>query len=1184
MIKSKLRLFGWAVGLSLALGAVGVAGGIAVQTHQDPIAAHAVADVTFSPSDFSGQGTSQTGSLITATISGVTFSCDKGYGTTQFRCYSGSKITISSTKNIAEITFTWSGSYTGGLQSSYTALSTTSWEKTLASQARLTSVGITFASDFGTLASIEVAPASSHLAQFDSGESYSSSGLVIKATDTASHTKLLDSGFTTNYDGHTFVDGEIGQRTVTVTYQTKTTTYNIQVLPTPVYSASTASMSGWSASGTVFANGLLTTGGKSWRISEGEYYEGSSSYIFGDYSTDTKDNTDKCLWANFAGKKYYSSIAGAMTDATHTYGFALYTQNFVVNRPSRIAFTWTSTSNIGANAYAYILASTNGGYSWTKLTSLQEFAASVTSIVWSGNDLNSSDNVLIALGFATNKKSAQLLSVAAKFYGSSITTANKWAVREVSISGASSVEAAQTITLSASAVTSDYEAPANTNINWSSSNEAIATVSNAGVVTGVAEGNVNIIATAADGNGASASMAVSVTPKLKRLGTITLNTASVQKSFVRNSQFNYNNLVVTANYANGFASETVTPTTVTPPDMTTVGNDKTVTVTYEINGTSASATYQIDVTPIPSSTVSLSGAGISLVGGRYKLTAQPNDMIDVTVTYDGDEASFTTNSDNENIYFEDGVIMIESTENDSGTIEFIVNSSAKAYLDVTVNADETLTIVSPANGEISGIVHQTIDFSLSLINAASAEWTVTTNAAYEATVVGDKNGCLGSVTLLGVCEDLVMTVSATTSTKTLTAEFSLTATADSITGISVKTAPTKTTYIVDETFDPSGLVISASRASGVPYDLSSSEYTIKDAPTVLSVRGPQTITVELNSDKTKTASFNITVNKPSGLKIVTKVSNHDGGYAGTLVTNAASLKAGDKVIIVASAANLALSATQNPNNRGEAAITKDGSSATWSNTAGVQIFTLEEGAVDGTFAFNTGSGYIYAASSGNNYLRTQNGIDENASFRITIDNGAAAIVAQGTNTRNIIRHNDSSHCFSCYGSGQKDVQIFTAFETEPTYSYNLVDATDGLFDFVHAVYNNSAYYTCDPSGTGSNLTNWNGAANSNEFKALNETEKGILANAVLRSEDGTKVTSAMFADYISQYDYVVKKLGQSSDYLGRVSAGTLTLAGAVSPFARGNDNARTPLLVAAFAGIGALAVGGLFFLRKRKEF
>ena len=89
------------------------------------------AEASFAPSNFSDQGTSGTGSSISATVDGVTFSCDKGYGTTQIRCYSGGKITISSSNTITAISFTFSGSYTGGLETSYKNLSTTSWEKTL---------------------------------------------------------------------------------------------------------------------------------------------------------------------------------------------------------------------------------------------------------------------------------------------------------------------------------------------------------------------------------------------------------------------------------------------------------------------------------------------------------------------------------------------------------------------------------------------------------------------------------------------------------------------------------------------------------------------------------------------------------------------------------------------------------------------------------------------------------------------------------------------------------------------------------------------------------------------------------------------------------------------------------------------------------------------------------------------
>ncbi|MBQ6306705.1 MAG: InlB B-repeat-containing protein, partial [Bacteroidales bacterium] len=104
---------------------------------------------TFGPDNFSGQGTSGTGSAISATVDGVTFACDKGYGTTQIRCYSGSTITISSSNTITAISFTFSGSYTGGLETSYTDLSTSSWTRTLASQARITACSVSY-TDGGT--------------------------------------------------------------------------------------------------------------------------------------------------------------------------------------------------------------------------------------------------------------------------------------------------------------------------------------------------------------------------------------------------------------------------------------------------------------------------------------------------------------------------------------------------------------------------------------------------------------------------------------------------------------------------------------------------------------------------------------------------------------------------------------------------------------------------------------------------------------------------------------------------------------------------------------------------------------------------------------------------------------------------------------------------------------------------
>ena len=140
-----------------------------------------------------------------------------------------------------------------------------------------------------------------------------------------------------------------------------------------------------------------------------------------------------------------------------------------------------------------------------------------------------------------------------------------------------------------------------------------------------------------------------------------------------------------------------------------------------------------------------------------------------------------------------------------------------------------------------------------------------------------------------------------------------------------------------------------------------------------------------------------------------------------LVTDASNLAVGDVVVIAASGFDYAMSTTQNTNNRGQFAITKTDSQVTWNNseTDGVQEITLETGNKDNTFAFNVGDGYLYAASSSSNNLKTQDDINGNASWAISISGNVASIVAQGTNTRNVMQYNQSSELFACYGSASQ---------------------------------------------------------------------------------------------------------------------------------------------------------------------
>mgnify|MGYP003302779250 CR=1 FL=1 len=162
----------------------------------------------------------------------------------------------------------------------------------------------------------------------------------------------------------------------------------------------------------------------------------------------------------------------------------------------------------------------------------------------------------------------------------------------------------------------------------------------------------------------------------------------------------------------------------------------------------------------------------------------------------------------------------------------------------------------------------------------------------------------------------------------------------------------------------------------------------------------------------------------------------------TLITDTSTLTVGDKIVIAAAADyNYALSTTQNKNNRGQASITKVENKISISSD--VQILTLEVGTEDGTFAFNTGSGYLYAASSSSNYLRTETELSANSSWEITIaDGGVATVVAQGTYTRNTMQYNQSSSLFACYGSAsQKAIALYKKVDGEETEYYICGDLT-----------------------------------------------------------------------------------------------------------------------------------------------
>lgn len=164
-----------------------------------------------------------------------------------------------------------------------------------------------------------------------------------------------------------------------------------------------------------------------------------------------------------------------------------------------------------------------------------------------------------------------------------------------------------------------------------------------------------------------------------------------------------------------------------------------------------------------------------------------------------------------------------------------------------------------------------------------------------------------------------------------------------------------------------------------------------------------------------------------GITGMTRTENVVDEYV--LLTNVADLSVGDQIIITSGTdgAVKAISTTQNNNNRGATDI-EIASNTITTIPANAQIITMETGMEANTFAFHVEgdvTGYLYAASSSKNYLRTQDNIDGNASWAIDIaESGVATIKAQGDYTRNLLQYNNSNTLFSCYSSKQQDVYLF----------------------------------------------------------------------------------------------------------------------------------------------------------------
>lgn len=202
-----------------------------------------------------------------------------------------------------------------------------------------------------------------------------------------------------------------------------------------------------------------------------------------------------------------------------------------------------------------------------------------------------------------------------------------------------------------------------------------------------------------------------------------------------------------------------------------------------------------------------------------------------------------------------------------------------------------------------------------------------------------------------------------------------------------------------------------------------------------------------------------------------------------LCEDAAWLTEGANIIFASSVAageQKAMSKLQKTNNRGAASVTIGSAFNAGKETVGivskdadVAVFTV--GISNGHITFYTGdsrdaknnsvAGYLYAANSKDNQLKTQNNVDDNAEWTVAVaTNGEATIKAQGNNKRNWMRYNPNNGAmFSCYTGGQDPIYIYLLGKTSSVSSMSAegvkVVAVEGGVEVVAEEATDVAVYT-----------------------------------------------------------------------------------------------------------------------------
>lgn len=342
-----------------------------------------------------------------------------------------------------------------------------------------------------------------------------------------------------------------------------------------------------------------------------------------------------------------------------------------------------------------------GGSTSTLIATVQPSTASNTSVTWSSSDesVATVDNgVVTPVGAGT----ATITVTTAD--GSKTATCNVTVVQNVTGISLDKTELAlvgsQTAQLNA---TIAPDTASNKNVSWTSSDEAVATVSAEGLVTSVGKGNATITATSEDGSFTAtcavtvSNPATSLTLDQSEISLTKGNTATITATLTgalsgavdedtANIEWTSSNTDA-ATVAGSGASATVTAT-----------KTGTATVTATLGNLSASCAVSVS-NPVTGVSLSETSKSVTVGDSSFTLSATvtPSDADDATVTWTSSDSSVASvESDGTVTVGKAGTATITATAGDqSATCAVTVNAKQVATTSSDSGITGTVTISDP---------------------------------------------------------------------------------------------------------------------------------------------------------------------------------------------------------------------------------------------------------------------------------------------------------------------------------------------------------------------------------------------------------------------------------------------------------------------------------------------------------